>query len=184
MESTNSNIQKLINNCNKAFAIQNKTFKVIFSSILDINDIGTVAQLKLITESTISKNKYTNIAIYENNKVEILLENSNHSFKLELHRKVEIEQLITLILPEIMIYNNPISLVITQSISGWTNAKVVLNENGKYACIHTVVIKQTIESGMANIKNAKIAGNGNIIVDYKKYTQTNYKTGPDNLWWD
>ena len=179
-----ANIKKLISNCNKAFELQNNTFKLVFSSLLDMSDIGTVAQFKLITTSTISQNKYASIAVYEDGRIEVLLANSNHPFKIKLNRKVEIEQLITLILPDLMIYNNPISLTITQSISGNTNAKVVLNTQGKYACIHTNVIKQIMQEGMADIKNAKFAANGNIIVDYTNYIQTDYHTGPDNLWYD
>jgi len=188
MNITRLNVKTLVKNCNTSLSIQglrtgNLKFRLTLHDIVEVDGEGTVAYLVLSTDSHVAKHKVCTIVLNENNVVSARLDD-NLPFKISLGRRVEIEQLIVLILPELMWTGKPIELIITQSISGWTNAKVVLRADGKYTCIHSSVIRQVMEKGLANIKNAKFGKNGSILVDYKNYKQTNYNCGPTELWWD
>ena len=177
------NIKQLVKNCNSVFTMQNDSFRIMPLSILDINDAGTVYTLSLYTNSSVAQYKECHIAIYEkDNTVEIRI--GEHKIAVTLERKVEIEQLIIFVLTEYMMYGIPPKWIITQSISGWTNAKVEFNQNGKYACIHTAVIRQIMKNNLAEIINAKFSSNGSIIVDNKNYKRTNFSCGPTSMWWN
>ena len=183
MNLTNSNIKQLVKNCNSTFTIQNGSFRIMPLSILDTSDRGTVSTFNLFTNSAVAQHKECHIAIYEKgNLVEISL--GEHKVNVTLERKVEIEQLIIFALTEYMMYGIPPKWIITQSISGWTNAKVVFNQNGKHACIHTTVIKELMKHNLAEIINAKFSSNGSIIIDSKNYKRTDFNCGPSSMWWN
>lgn len=184
MNLTSSNIKQLVSNCNCIFSIQNESFKLTFHHLLDTDEPDTVAGFMLVTHSNEAVYKKCLIELHKDNSVIISIYGCNKKFKISLERKVEIEQLIIFALTEYMMYGIPPKWIITQSISGWTNAKVVFNQNGKHTCIHTVVIKQLMLHNIAEIINAKFSSNGSIIVDSKNYKKTNFHCGPNNMWWD
>lgn len=184
MNLTSSNIKQLVNNCNKSFEMQNKSFNLTLHHLMDTDAPDTIAGFMLVTHSNVAVYNKCLIELHDDDSIIINILHSNIRFKMVLERKIEIEQLIVFALTEYMMHGAPPKWIITQSISGWTNAKVVFNQNGKRACIHTVVIKQLMLNNIAEIINAKFSSNGSIIIDTKNYKQTNFHCGPNNLWWD
>ena len=193
MNLTMTNIKTLVRDCNATLTLQKSIFRLAMISLLDvgdgINSGDTICTLALTAlDNTAYYNRCT-IAIHEKSEVvDVVMSNSNddarsNKLKVKLHRKVEVEQFTTLALTEYMLYGIPPKWIITQSISGWTNTKVVYNQNGMYACIHTTVIKQLMENKVVEVLNARFSTNKSIIVDNKNYKKTNFKCGPTSIWW-
>ena len=106
-------------------------------------------------------------------------------YKVYIERMVEIEQFITLVVVHKLLTGKPLEVIITQSLSERTNAKVLMQANGKYTCVHTNVIKEVMKCGNRAplyIKNAKFQS-GKIIVNYKDYGKTDFNIGLSNMWW-
>ena len=179
MNLTKSNLTKLVKDCNANMALNKENIKVTCIEASGKNNKGNYAELLLTVNGTTA----SNIKIYDNSLVEARIEYLNFVYEVNLDKKVEIEQLISLILPHIIMWEQPLPIRITQSISGWTNAKVVFRPDGKHTCIHTTVVKQAMMKDLVYVSNAKLAKNGNIIIDYKK-GHTNFHTGPSNRWWE
>lgn len=180
MNLTISNIRKLVDNCNASFNIQKLGVALNFINYIDN---GESALFTLQKDGT----TFGKIILYTTGYGCMIADNDDLDihYKVYIERMAEIEQFITLVVVHKLLTGKPLEVIITQSLSGWTNAKVLMQANGKYTCVHTNVIKEVMKCGNRAplyIKNAKFQS-GKIIVNYKDYGKTDFNIGPSNMWW-
>lgn len=179
MKLTKSNITKLVNNCNKSFLLQGIN---IIMRYINYVDNGKNALFTLSYENKV----FGKVIIYSNGDLVVDNDDLYIHFDVLLERQVEIEQFIILSVHKLLT-GQPLEVVITQSISGSIDAKVIMREDGKHTCVRTSVLKQIMRyahyDATLHIKNARGGSNGSIVVDGQNYNTTNLTIRQENIWW-
>lgn len=98
-------------------------------------------------------------------------------------KSTELLAFITLVMAKYIALGKTINVKVLQSTSSWgTNTKRLLAEDWTSCDMHTETLKVAIHFGFISLDNAKIAKNGNIIIDRKRTPSIHLVMSPDYRW--
>lgn len=178
MQLTMGNVQSLVRDCNNDFRHNGGLFHLTLDSFN-----SEAVELVLTTNLNIGY-KVCYIKLFLGNSVGVAFD-YNTIYKMNLKHTTEIEQMIVFFATEYMYCGSPQKFIITQELKDSYENRIIKSSSGKYACVRRTVIRYAVISGLAEILNARISENGSVVVDFKTYGQTDYKTVPTkNIWWN